>query len=39
VLDGRAVNGHVRVFYASLTDVAFDLTVTDNFSATPGSGA
>ena len=32
VLDGRAVNGHVWVFYASLTDVEFDLTVTDSFS-------
>ncbi|MCB1054869.1 MAG: hypothetical protein KDD11_05075 [Acidobacteria bacterium] len=29
VLDGRAVNGHFWVFYGSLTDVEFDLTVTD----------
>jgi hypothetical protein len=29
VLDGRAVNGAFWVFYATLTDVAFDLTVTD----------
>lgn len=34
VLDGRAVNGHIWVFYASLTNVAFDLTVTDSFSPT-----
>jgi hypothetical protein len=32
VLDGTAVNGHVWVFYASLTDVEFDLTVFDNLS-------
>ena len=30
VLDGRAINGHFWVFYGSLTDVAFTLTVTDN---------
>jgi hypothetical protein len=29
VLDGRGVNGAFWVFYATLTDVAFDLTVTD----------
>lgn len=29
VLDGRALNGHFWVFYASLTDVEFDLVVTD----------
>ncbi len=29
VLDGRALNGHFWVFYGSLTDVEFDLTVTD----------
>jgi len=29
VLDGTAVNGHFWVFYGSLTDVEFDLTVTD----------
>jgi len=29
VLDGRGVNGHFWVFYASLTNVEFDLTVTD----------
>jgi hypothetical protein len=29
VLDGRALNGHDWVFYGSLTDVEFDLTVTD----------
>ena len=29
VLDGRAVNGHWWVFYASLTNVAFDLVVED----------
>jgi hypothetical protein len=29
VLDGRAVNGRFWVFYASLTDVEFALTVTD----------
>jgi hypothetical protein len=30
VLDGRAINGHFWVFYGSLTDVQFTLTVTDN---------
>ncbi len=30
VLDGRNLNGHFWVFYGSLTDVAFTLTVTDN---------
>ncbi|HVT19149.1 MAG TPA: hypothetical protein VHQ90_23590 [Thermoanaerobaculia bacterium] len=34
LLDGTPVNGHFWVFYASLTDVEFDLTVTDNFSPT-----
>jgi len=29
VLDGRAINGRWWVFYGSLTDVAFTLTVTD----------
>lgn len=29
VLDGRAINGHFWVFYGSLTNVAFTLTVTD----------
>lgn len=29
VLDGRGINGHFWVFYGSLTDVEFDLTVTD----------
>jgi len=29
VLDGRAINGHFWVFYGSMTDVAFMLTVTD----------
>ena len=29
VLDGRGVNGHFWVFYASLTDVEFDLLITD----------
>jgi len=29
VLDGRGVNGHFWVFYGSLTDVEFDLTITD----------
>lgn len=29
VLDGRPVNGHFWVFYASLSDVAYTLTVTD----------
>jgi hypothetical protein len=29
VLDGRSINGHWWVFYGSLTDVAFTLTVTD----------
>lgn len=32
VLDGRSVNGHFWVFYASLTNVEFDLTVTDTLS-------
>ncbi|HWZ86686.1 MAG TPA: DUF4331 family protein, partial [Thermoanaerobaculia bacterium] len=30
VLDGRAINGHFWVFYGSLTNVQFTLTVTDN---------
>ncbi|HYU30900.1 MAG TPA: hypothetical protein VEW48_01945 [Thermoanaerobaculia bacterium] len=29
ILDGRLINGHFWVFYGSLTNVAFDLTVTD----------
>ncbi len=29
VLDGRVVNGNYWVFYGALTNVAFDLTVTD----------
>ncbi|HEY1435170.1 MAG TPA: hypothetical protein VGG65_07330, partial [Thermoanaerobaculia bacterium] len=29
VLDGRAINGHFWVFYGSLTNVQFTLTVTD----------
>ncbi|MGH9316921.1 MAG: WD40/YVTN/BNR-like repeat-containing protein [Thermoanaerobaculia bacterium] len=29
VLDGRSINGHFWVFYGSLTNVAFTLTVTD----------
>jgi hypothetical protein len=29
VLDGTAWNGHYWVFYGSLTNVAYDLTVTD----------
>jgi hypothetical protein len=29
VLDGRAVNGHFWVFYGSLSDVAYQLIVTD----------
>ena len=29
VLDGRGLNSHFWVFFASLTDVEFDLTVTD----------
>jgi hypothetical protein len=37
VLDGRAINGHFWVFYASLTDVEFDLTVTDSFATPPAS--
>ena len=29
ILDGRGNNGHFWVFYGSLTNVEFDLTVTD----------
>lgn len=29
ILDGRSVNGHFWVFYGSLTDVEFVLTITD----------
>ncbi|HYU30899.1 MAG TPA: hypothetical protein VEW48_01940 [Thermoanaerobaculia bacterium] len=29
ILDGTAINGHFWVFYGSLTNVAFDLTITD----------
>lgn len=32
VLDGRAVNHHFWVFYASLTDVEYTITVTDGLS-------
>jgi len=32
VLDGTAVNGHFWVFYGSLTDVAFDLTIIDTLT-------
>lgn len=32
VLDGRSFNGHFWVFFASLTDVGFDLTVTDTLT-------
>ncbi len=32
ILDGRIVNGHFWVFYASLTDVQFRLTITDRES-------
>jgi len=32
ILDGRAVNGNFWVFYGSLTDVEFDLTVTDSIT-------
>ena len=32
VLDGRGVNGHFWVFYGSLTNVEFDLTVTDTLT-------
>jgi hypothetical protein len=35
LIDGRAINGHIWVFYASLTNVEFDLTITDGFSTTP----
>ncbi|HEV3457863.1 MAG TPA: hypothetical protein VHG32_14965 [Thermoanaerobaculia bacterium] len=37
VIDGRVVNGHIWVFYASLTNVEFDLTVTDSLSPTHAS--
>ena len=29
VLDGRPVNGHFWLFYGSLTNVAFEITVRD----------
>jgi hypothetical protein len=29
VLDGRFVNGHFWVFYGALSDVAYEITVTD----------
>jgi len=32
VLDGRPVNGHWWVFYGSLSNVAFELRVTDTLS-------
>jgi hypothetical protein len=38
VLDGEPVNGHVWVFYASLTDVEFALTVIDNATSPPTRG-
>ena len=31
-VDGRAVNGHFWVFYGGLSDVEYDLTVTDTAS-------
>jgi len=34
VIDGRTVNGHFWVFYGSLSNVGFDLTVTDTFTGT-----
>jgi hypothetical protein len=34
MLDGTAVNGHIWVFYASLTNVEFDLTITNISGAT-----
>jgi hypothetical protein len=34
VLDGRAVNGHYWVFYGTLSDVAYTLTVTNTFTGT-----
>lgn len=44
VLDGRQVNGHFWVFHGPMTDVAFDLTVTDTtsgvtrvYQSTPGT--
>ncbi len=33
VLDGRALNEHAWVFFASLTDVEFDLEITDTVTA------
>lgn len=35
VLDGRPVNGHFWVFYGSLSNVAFTLTVTDTATGEP----
>ncbi len=32
VLDGRQINGHFWVFYGSLSDVGFDITVTDTLT-------
>lgn len=32
VLDGRQINGHFWVFYGSLSDVEFDITVTDTLT-------
>ncbi|HXV92878.1 MAG TPA: hypothetical protein VD813_06245, partial [Pseudonocardia sp.] len=37
VLDGRTVNGHWWVFYGSLSNVPFTLTVTDTGTGTPRS--
>jgi virginiamycin B lyase len=34
VLDGRGVNGHFWLFYGSMTDVEFTLTVTDTQTGT-----
>ena len=34
VLDGRALNGHYWVFYGGLTDLGFELTVTDTVTGT-----
>jgi len=32
VLDGRALNGHFWVFYGALSNVEFEITVTDALS-------
>ncbi|HVT17807.1 MAG TPA: hypothetical protein VHQ90_16715 [Thermoanaerobaculia bacterium] len=36
---GTALNGHFWIIYDSLTDVEFDLTVTDNLSPTGAARA